>query len=126
MISRLATAVLFLILLGSVAFGGTARDITSAEAKKIMDRQKNIYLLDVRSPGERKQGYIPGSVFIPIDEVGSRLVEVPRNRPVIVYCAVGSRSRAVAQGLANMGYPEVYNMRDGIYGWHRNGLPVSQ
>ena len=119
-------AALLLAASATLAFAGTARDITSTEAKNIIDRSKNAYLLDVRTPQERQQGYIAGSVLIPIDQIEKRIAEVPKNRPVIVYCAVGSRSRSVAQALARNGYPEVYNMRDGIFGWYRNGLPVRQ
>ena len=119
-------AVLLLAVSATITFAGPARDITSTEAKAIIDRSKNAYLLDVRTPQERQQGYIAGSVLIPIDQVEKRIAEVPKNRPVIVYCAVGSRSRPVAQALARNGYPEVYNMRDGIFGWYRNGLPVRQ
>jgi rhodanese-related sulfurtransferase len=117
---------LLLVLTATVASAGTAKDITSAEAKIIMDKSKNAYLLDVRTPDERRQGYIAGSVLIPIDQVEKRITEIPKNRPVIVYCAVGSRSRPVAQALARSGYAEVYNMRDGIFGWYRSGLPVKQ
>ena len=119
-------AALLLAVSATLASAGTARDITSTEAKAIIDRSKNAYLLDVRTPDERRQGYIAGSVLIPIDQVEKRIAEVPKNRPVIVYCAVGSRSRPVAQALARNGNPEVYNMRDGIFGWYRSGLPVQQ
>jgi rhodanese-related sulfurtransferase len=118
-------AALMLCVTAAVAAGG-ARDITSQEAKVIIDKNRNTYLLDVRTPQERQQGYIAGSVLIPIDQIEKRIAEVPKNRPVIVYCAVGSRSRPVAQALARNGYTEVYNMKDGIFGWYRNGLPVTQ
>lgn len=121
----LLTMLLF-VFTSTVALAGVAKDITSTEAKVIIDKKRNVYLLDVRTPDERRQGYIPGSVLIPIDMVGRRLVEIPKNRPVIVYCAVGSRSRSVSQSLARSGYAEVYNMKDGIFGWYRNGLPVKQ
>lgn len=117
---------LLLALTATIACAGIAKDITSTEAKRIIDKSKNAYLLDVRTPDERRQGYIPGSVLIPIEMVGRKLAEIPKNRPVIVYCAVGSRSRSVAQALARSGYAEVYNMKDGIFGWYRNGLPVKQ
>lgn len=117
---------LLLAFTAAIAVAGTAKDITSTEAKALMDRSKNVYLLDVRTADERRQGYIPGSVLIPIDSIEKRLGEIPKNRPVIVYCAVGSRSRAVSQALAGKGYAEVYNMKDGVFGWYRNGLPVQK
>lgn len=123
---RLLLTVLLLALLATAGCSGGAQNITSKEAKSIIDQSKNVYLLDVRTPGERLQGYIPGSVLIPIDMVGQRLAEIPKDRPVIVYCTVGSRSRSVANSLKKRGYAEVYNMKDGIVGWYRNGLPVTR
>lgn len=118
---------LLMVLTGVLPlFAGTARDITSLDAKNLLTTKKNAYLLDVRTPQERNQGFIPGSVLIPINEVERRLNEIPKNRPVIVYCAVGSRSRQVAQALAGVGYREVYNMRDGIMGWYRNGYQIQR
>ena len=119
-------ALLLILLTAAAAFAAASRDITSIEAKAMLDRNKNAYLLDVRTPQERQQGHIAGSVLIPIDTIERRISEIPKNRPVIVYCAVGSRSRVVAQGLAKNGYGEVYNMRDGIFGWYKNGLPIKQ
>lgn len=123
---RLVSAALLLLFGATVVFASAAKDITSTEAKAMLERSKNVYLLDVRTQDERQQGYIAGSVLIPISMIEKRIAEVPKNRPVIVYCAVGSRSRAVAQALAGRGYPEVYNMRDGIFGWYRSGLPIQK
>lgn len=123
---RLLWALLLVIAAVLPLTAGGARDITSNEARSLLTDRKNIYLLDVRTPQERAQGFIPGSVLIPINEVERRMAEIPRNRPVIVYCAVGSRSRPVAQALAGNGYPEVYNMRDGIVGWSRNGYQIQR
>lgn len=118
-----------IILLGigaSLALGAGGRDITSREAKNMLEKNSKIFLLDVRTPEERQQGYIAGSVLIPINVVEQRISEVPRNRPVVVYCAVGSRSGVAAQILARKGYGEVYNMKDGILGWYRNGFAIQR
>jgi len=123
---KLLTAfVLLQSLWVTLALAAPARDITSLEAKKLINKNRNVFLLDVRTQEERRQGYIPGSVLIPINALEQRLAELPRKQPIVVYCAVGSRSRVVAQALAKQGYADVYNMRDGIVGWHRNGLPVT-
>ncbi len=107
-------------------FAATARDISSQEANSLLAKNGKVFILDVRTPGERLQGYIAGSTLIPIDAMERRIGELPKNRPVLVYCAVGSRSRVVAQALARQGFPEVYNMKDGIYGWYRNGFPIKR
>ncbi|NVN99987.1 MAG: rhodanese-like domain-containing protein [Geobacteraceae bacterium] len=121
----IAAVALFIFTVTAFAAIG-AKDITSQEANSLISKNKNVYILDVRTQQERQQGYIAGSVLIPIDTLERRISEIPKNRPVIVYCAVGSRSRIAAQGLSKNGFSEVYNMKDGIYGWYRNGLPIKQ
>lgn len=102
------------------------KNISSRDAKALLEKSRNIYLLDVRTPQEFKQARLPGAVLIPIGEFERRAGEVPKNRPVLVYCAVGSRSKQVAGYLAQNGSKEVYNMSDGIVGWYRNGFPTSR
>jgi rhodanese-related sulfurtransferase len=114
-----------LCLSWTLAFAG-ARDITSRDAKVLMEKNKNIFLLDVRTPQENSQGKLPGTVLIPIGELERRIAEVPKNRTVIVYCAVGSRSKPAAEFISQRGYKDVYNMTDGIVGWYRNGFPLQR
>jgi rhodanese-related sulfurtransferase len=49
---------------------------------------------------------------------------LPRDRPVLVYCAGGGRSGLTAKELNAAGHQEVYNLEDGITGWKREGMPV--
>lgn len=117
-------SILLLLLVSASMVYAEAGQITSREAKAMLDRNRNAYLLDVRTPEEFRQASLKGAVLIPIGEFQRRSKEVPKGRPVIVYCAVGSRSRPVADFLAGQGYREVYNMSDGIVGWYRNGFPI--
>jgi len=102
------------------------KNISARDAKALLDANKNIYLLDVRTPQEYSQGKLSGSVLIPIGEFERRIREVPKNKTIIVYCAVGSRSKPVANFLSQQGYKDVYNMTDGIVGWYRNGFPIQR
>jgi rhodanese-related sulfurtransferase len=116
-----------LIVLSFVSLAlASEKDITSHDAKTLLEKNRNVYLLDVRTPKEFSQARLPGAVLIPIGEFERRAGEVPKNRPVLVYCAVGSRSKQVAGYLAQHGSKEVYNMSDGIVGWYRNGFPTSR
>lgn len=65
-------------------------------------------------------------MLIPIGEFERRFSEVPKSRTIVVYCAVGSRSKPVANFLTQQGYKDVYNMTDGIVGWYRNGFPIKR
>jgi rhodanese-related sulfurtransferase len=119
-------AMLMVLVSTTLLLAAPARDITSREAKALLDKNRNVFLLDVRTPQEFQQAALKGAVLIPINEIERRLKEVPRNRPVLVYCAVGSRSRPVADFLVKQGYPEVYHLADGIVGWYRNGFPIAK
>jgi rhodanese-related sulfurtransferase len=122
---RLVLVVMLVCMSWSVAFAG-AKDISAREAKTLMEKNKNVFLLDVRTPQENSQARLPGTVLIPINEFERRAAEVPKNKTIIVYCAVGSRSKPVAEFLSKNGYKEVYNMTDGIVGWYRNGFQIAR
>ena len=118
--------VLLMVFAAVTQLWAAERGITSRDAKLMLEKNKNIYLLDVRTPQEYSQARLPGAVLIPIGELERRINEVPKNKPVLVYCAVGSRSKSAASYLSQLGNKEVYNMTDGLVGWHRNGFSISR
>jgi NADPH-dependent 2,4-dienoyl-CoA reductase/sulfur reductase-like enzyme/rhodanese-related sulfurtransferase len=69
-------------------------------------------LLDVRTPQEYAGGHIPGSVNVPVDELRSRLSELPRDRELAVYCQVGQRGYLATRILAQAGF-KVANLGGG-------------
>jgi rhodanese-related sulfurtransferase len=121
----LFAAVMLVCLTYSLACAGV-RNISSREAKALLEKNRNVFVLDVRTPQENSQAKLPGTVLIPISEFERRIGEVPKNRTVLVYCAVGARSKPVSEFLAKNGYKDVYNMTDGIVGWYRNGFPLQR
>ena len=125
MIRKLVPVVLMICMVSSLALAA-AQDISSREAKALLEKNRNVFLLDVRTPQENSQARLPGSVLIPINEFERRIKEVPRNRTILVYCAVGARSKPAAEYLSRNGYKDVYNMTDGIVGWYRNGYPLQR
>ncbi|MBQ8941936.1 MAG: rhodanese-like domain-containing protein [Firmicutes bacterium] len=92
--------------------------ITPVDAKKIMDTQDDIYILDVRDPDELDEGYIDGSVLIPLDEVAQRAESLlpDKDKTLLVYCRSGKRSKDAAEILDNLGYKNVYDF-GGILDW---------
>jgi rhodanese-related sulfurtransferase len=60
-------------------------------------------LLDVRDAGERERLRIPGSIWIPITELGRRWTEIPGSGPVVVQCSAGSRSFRAGKFLREKG-----------------------
>lgn len=81
-------------------------------------------LLDIRERDEYLATRIDGSLFIPMSQLGARLHEVPRDRPVMVICASGNRSLNVVNHLLASGWTDIGNVAGGIQTWERLGLPV--
>lgn len=117
--------VLLLVVL-PVHANAAARNLGAREAFALVGQRSDLFLLDVRTLGEYQQARLAGARLIPIDQMISRLAEVPKDRPILVYCAVGSRSSQVVNYLARQGYPELYNLDGGIYSWAQQGYPILQ
>jgi len=84
-------------------------DLTTERAHQLVEG--GAALIDVRSPGEFAAGHIDGARNIPVGEVGGRAAEVgPLERPVVVYCASGTRSAMARRALRSAGFKEVYNL----------------
>ena len=80
-------------------------------------------VVDVRSREEHSTAFIPGSLNIPLDELGSRLADLP-NATLYLLCGSGKRSSQAARMLNDRGYTTV-NVAGGITEWYRNGHPVT-
>jgi rhodanese-related sulfurtransferase len=115
---------LLAVVLPAYADAAIARNVAPQEAFSLVAQRSDLYVLDVRTPKEYQQTRLEGARLIPIDQFVKRLAEVPKNRPVLVYCAVGSRSAQVVNYLARQGYSEIYNLYGGIYSWEQSGYPV--
>ncbi|OCN01121.1 pyridine nucleotide-disulfide oxidoreductase [Clostridium sp. W14A] len=86
-----------------------------AEDTDGLDRSK-VTLLDVRTPEETATGMLDGAVNIPVDELRNRLSELPKDKPVYAYCAVGLRGYVASRILTQHGF-DVYNLSGGMKTW---------
>ncbi|MBP1966659.1 rhodanese-like domain-containing protein [Paenibacillus aceris] len=77
----------------------------------------NHILIDVREPGEVKQGYIPGAVNIPLSQMKHRVGEIQKNDRVYLYCRSGMRSKQAAKILKKNGFNELSHLQGGIMSW---------
>ncbi len=82
-------------------------------------------LLDVRTRAEFQSGHIAGATNIPVEQLAGRLAEVPRDRPVVVYCRSGNRSAQAARLLRDAGYESVYDL-GGLIAWQAQGHPIQR
>jgi rhodanese-related sulfurtransferase len=80
--------------------------------------------IDVRTPRERDQKHIAGSLSIPLNQLAQSLQKLPRDRPMLLYCAGGYRSSIAASLLQSRGFAHVSEIAGGIAGWEAAKLPL--
>lgn len=130
----LLTAVLLTACGGSATTSVVSADVNPATLPATVDvktvaavkERDDVVLLDVREQWEYDEGHIPGVTLIPMNEVASRLSEIPTDKEVIVTCRSGNRSGQVADFLRAQGFDNVHNMQGGILAWEAAGLPVDR
>jgi hydroxyacylglutathione hydrolase len=80
--------------------------------------------VDVRAPREREQKRVAGSVSMPLNHLAEHLQDLPKDRPLLVYCAGGYRSAIAASLLQSHGFSHVSEITGGITAWEAAKLPV--
>lgn len=100
--------------------GYVAEDILTGTVKPVYWRDlrdirlEHEFLLDVRTPDEFSLGSLPGAINIPLDEIRDRIDEIPKDKPVYVFCAVGLRGYLAYRILVQHGYDKVRNLSGGL------------
>lgn len=94
----------------------TARRTTVEELDRLL-ADDAVTLVDIRNPGERESGVIPGSVPIPLAQLRARLEQVPVGKPIVVHCAGGWRSSVAASLLRAQGFENVTDLLGGYNAW---------
>ncbi|GAB1402539.1 rhodanese-like domain-containing protein [Elusimicrobiota bacterium] len=94
------------------------KSIYPSEAKEIMNTEKNIVILDVRTPGEYENCHIPNAVLISHTEINEKAEELipDKQSKVLVYCQNGMRAISAAKRLVKLGYTNVC-VFGGIINW---------
>lgn len=93
------------------------KKITPKEGKELL-KQKNTFLLDVRTLEEYKEKHIPKAHLIPLQVLQQEIEKkvTDKNQPIVIYCRSGSRSASGAKILKKLGYTTIYDM-GGIINW---------
>jgi len=100
-----------------------AIDVVEAERRLREDPDRPL-LVDVREENEFADVRAPGAVLVPMSSFAARAGELPKDRPLMVVCHLGSRSAAAAGFLIRSGWNDVVNVTGGMDAWERGGLPV--
>jgi rhodanese-related sulfurtransferase len=82
-------------------------------------------ILDTREPEEYAVSHLEGARPVGYESFDEAVVrDIPKDKPVLVYCSVGYRSERIGEKLQEMGFKEVYNLYGGIFDWKNTGNPV--
>ncbi len=101
------------------------RSIGPQEALRMLQARDDVIFLDVRTPKERSYGAVAGSELVSIVDLVKGNIPLPKDKPILLVCAVGGRSYVAGQVLSRNGYNEVYNLSGGVKGWYQAGLPLT-
>lgn len=103
------------------------RNIDAAQAAALI-KQGPVLILDVRTPGEYREGHIKGSVLIPVQELEREYTKISEHlqKPVLIYCRSGNRSVTASNILMSKGFHDLYHMKGGIKDWIKHQLPVEK
>ncbi|MEW6411397.1 MAG: rhodanese-like domain-containing protein [Candidatus Zixiibacteriota bacterium] len=129
-ISRIALLVLLGLAttLTVVCVNGSVPTVTVEElARLAADSTSNIFLLDVRTTGEWKDGHLSfADLRVPYDslDVHTDLLPTDRSTPIYCFCRTGRRSGIAARRLIEMGYLNVFNVDGGIRAWTGAGYKI--
>ncbi len=110
--------------------GYVAEDIITGKNNPVYWRElrdiemENKFLLDVRTPDEFSLGSLPGAVNIPLDELRDRLAELPKDKMIYTFCAVGLRGYLAYRILTQHGFDKVRNLSGGLKTYRAATTPI--
>ena len=111
--------------------GYVAEDIITGRTNPVywrelrdIEEMENKFLLDVRTSDEFALGTLPGAVNIPLDELRDRLSELPKDRMIYTFCAVGLRGYLAYRILTQHGFDKVRNLSGGLKTYRAATAPI--
>ncbi len=104
------------------------KHIDATECKRLIENNVEVQLVDVRTSGECATGILANAQTIDIysPNFKNTVSKLDKNKPIVLYCAVGGRSRQAAQVLKSLGFKDIYNLKGGIQSWKAKGLPIEK
>lgn len=101
--------------------------VSPKQAQTLLANDKDVFLLDVRTPEEFAEEHIEGATLISLDALYDSLGKLQgvKEKKIVVYCKSGMRSVAASRILANNGFVPL-NLQGGINEWKNEGLSVTR
>ena len=118
----LGSSIAWFVSHGTTKSSSLPREISVAEAVK--KRDAGAFILDVRQPEEWNQFHVPDSTLIPLDQLATRMNELPKDREIVIVCRSGNRSAQGRDILLDAGFTQVTSMEGGLTQWKETGNPT--
>lgn len=97
--------------------------LSPQELVNLVNREQAV-VVDVRDSKDYKAGHIVESLNIPFARLGERADELPKDKPLVLVCKMGSHSGAAGKVLAKQGFDKIYRLRGGMLEWKASQLPM--
>lgn len=99
-------------------------EVDSGALEAWMERERDLQVVDVREAYEHEAGHIAGTRHVPLSQLPGIAQTLDKERPVVFYCRVGSRSEMAAQAMRMAGF-ESYSLTGGLLRWADQGRPLA-
>lgn len=100
------------------------KTIKAPELQAKLRNKEGFFLIDVRDREEYENGHIAGSILIPMNDIEAKTEGVRKDKPMVLYCALGRRSRIAAEALISRGFSNIYHLEGGLEAWTNEGGEV--
>lgn len=92
---------------------------------ELREHQPDFLIFDTRQAAEYQVSHIPGASYLGYEDFDPvRLRDIPKEKPIVLYCSIGYRSEKIGEKLQKLGYTNVRNLYGSIFEWVNQGYPV--
>jgi rhodanese-related sulfurtransferase len=106
------------------------KSITPRQLHDRLQQGERLHLLDVRTPAEHAEIYVPGVRLAPLDRLNAAQLAsengFTKDQPLYIFCRSGNRAKQAAEKLEKCGYKQCHVVEGGTLAWAEAGLPVNR
>ena len=127
-VNKILPVLILLVSMTAFLEAQTKKEVNSKVVSVMLQKDRSLVVLDVRTADEFKEGHIIGALNIDIrrEDAFARIDKLNRNVSYIVYCRTNHRSGMAVDHMMKSGFKKIYQMMDGFPGWLENKLPVQK
>lgn len=118
-----------MLLIGCQSRSAQGEIITIVTADEVVTLiSQDLQIIDVRTPREFSSGHIPEAQSINVNDSDflERVKLLDKQKPLLLYCAVGGRSTLAVEQIKDLGFEKVYNYKGGMKDWTMNNMQIEQ